>query len=184
MSVKRNATYDDLVALPDDRIAEIVSGDLYASPRPRIRHARVLSALGAKLFSVFDDGVRGAGGWWVLDEPELHLANDVLVPDIAAWKRERLPALPDTPAIEVVPDWVCEILSPATTELDREQNLPSSARHGVRWLWLIDPPLQRVEVYGQEAGRWSLLDTALAEEMLAAEPFASLSIELASLWPR
>jgi Uma2 family endonuclease len=182
MSIKRNATYDDLVALPDDRIAEIVSGDLYSSPRPRVRHARVLSAIGAKLFAAFDDGVRGAEGWWVLDEPELHLANDVLVPDIAAWRRERLPVLPDTSAIELAPDWVCEILSPATAGLDREQKLPSYARHCVRWLWLIDPSQQRVEVHEQSGGRWTLLEGSQAGEVLAAEPFSLLSIDLASVW--
>lgn len=178
----RKATYDELVALPDDKIGEIVGGELYASPRPRIRHARMLTAIGAKLFSTFDDGIAGAGGWWVLDEPELHLENDVMVPDIAAWRRERLEALPDTAAIGLAPDWVCEILSPSTAVLDRSLKLPTYARHGVGWLWLIDPAAQTVEVLKRSRGSWALVEIAGAEGVIAAEPFESLAIDLSATW--
>ncbi len=88
------ATYEDLLKVPDNKVAEIVDGELFASPRPAVRHARVASALGGEIFGPFDKGSGGPGGWWLLDEPELHFGEDVLVPDIAGWRRERLPQLP------------------------------------------------------------------------------------------
>jgi hypothetical protein len=92
----RLATYDDLVALPPNRIGEIVNGTLYSHPRPAPKHVRSSSMLGIKVGTRFDEGDGGPGGWWILDEPELHLGSDVLVPDLAGWRRERMPTLPET----------------------------------------------------------------------------------------
>jgi len=182
MSMKRGATFDDLVKVPDDQIAEIVEGELYASPRPRIRHARVLSALGAKLFVAFDEGLKPPGGWWLLDEPELHLSEDVLVPDIAGWRRENLPALPDTPAIDLAPDWVCEILSPSTFDLDRRHKLPAYARHRVSWLWLIDPSEKSLEVFRRASGTWAGLGVYRGDDRAHAEPFDAVEIDLSAIF--
>lgn len=182
MSIKRGATYEDLAGVPDDQIAEIVEGELYASPWPRIRHARVLSALGAKLFSAFDEGVKPPFGWWLLDEPELHLGDDVLVPDIAGWRRENLPALPDTPSIDLAPDWVCEILSPSTFVLDRQHKLPAYARHRVSWLWLIDPSEKTLEVFRSRSGGWSGVEFYRGDASAHAEPFEGAGIELTAIF--
>lgn len=183
MSDKRGATYEDLLAVPDHKVAEIVEGDLFASPRPRIRHARAGAALTGALYDAFDRGASGPGGWWILYEPELHLGNDILVPDIAAWNRERLPELPDDPAFTIAPDWVCEILSPSTFELDRQRKSPAYARHHVTWLWLIDPAERTLEVFRREGDRWAKIESHRAGDRVHAEPFDTAEIDLSLLWP-
>src|SRR3989304_8389754 len=115
--VRKHATYADLLEVGEDKIAEIVDGDLYASPRPAIPHGVCMTSLAAELAGPFQFGRGGPGGWWILVEPELHLAADVLVPDLAGWRRERLQKPPNAPAIDLAPDWVCEILSPSTERL-------------------------------------------------------------------
>ncbi len=137
--LKKGATYADLSDVPDRFVAEMFDGDLYVSPRPAVLHARAASALGGKLFGPFDSGENGPGGWLLLDEPELHLGNDVLVPDLAGWRRERMPEPPHAAYITLAPDWVCEVLSPSTEALDRGQKLRIYARVGVAHAWLLDP---------------------------------------------
>src|SRR2546428_6351506 len=117
-TAERRATYQDVVDAPEHRVAEIVNGELRLSPRPRTTHARSASKLGAVLDGPFDRGVGGPGGWVLLDEPELHLP-DIVVPDLAGWRRERMPELPDEPFLILAPDWVCEVLSPSTADFDR-----------------------------------------------------------------
>jgi Uma2 family endonuclease len=180
---KGDATYDDLVAAPDDKIAEIVAGDLYLSPRPHLRHSHILSGLAADLHGSFDRGKTGPEGWWILIEPELHLFGDVLVPDIAGWKRERLPAIPDAAAMELAPDWVCEILSPSTARFDRLQKMPRYALAGVAHLWIIDPGPRRLEVYERAGGEWSLVQTHTGESIVSAPPFGDGPVDLGRLWP-
>ncbi|MCL2777658.1 MAG: Uma2 family endonuclease, partial [Polyangiaceae bacterium] len=99
------ATYADLEALPPNMVGEILHGVLYAFPRPASRHARATSILGGELIAPFDRGKGGPGGWILLDEPELHFGADVLVPDIAGWRRERMPEMPDAPWFALAPDW-------------------------------------------------------------------------------
>jgi Uma2 family endonuclease len=122
--VARRATYEDLLQVPEHLVAEIIHGQLVTHPRPAPRHARASSSLGDELVSPFDKGRGGPGGWWILDEPELHLGAHVLVPDLAGWRRERMRSLPDTAWFELAPDWVCEVLSPGTARLDRVEKLP------------------------------------------------------------
>ena len=111
-ALKTSTTYDDLLQVPDHLVAEIVDRELYATPRPPLRHARTATVLGGELGNPFDFGRGGPGGWWFLDEPELRLQADVVVPDLAGWRRVRLPAIPDTAALTVAPDWVCQVISP------------------------------------------------------------------------
>jgi Uma2 family endonuclease len=178
----RPATYDDLVRLPDNLVAEIVDGELHASPRPAPRHARAGSSIGAMLVGPFDHGRNGPGGWWILDEPELHLGSDVLVPDCAGWRRNRLPHLPETAYFPLAPDWICEILSPSTARLDRAKKLAIYAREGVAHAWLIDPLEQLLELLRLENGRWMILATHAGSEIVRAEPFTEVAIELQALW--
>jgi Uma2 family endonuclease len=178
----RPATYDDLEKLPDNLVAEIVNGELHASPRPALRHVRAGSVLGRKIGGPYDDGVGGPGGWWVLDEPELHLGEDVLVPDLAGWRRSRMPQYPNAAYLSLAPDWLCEILSPSTSSLDRVQKLAVYAREQVAHMWLIDPLGRTLEVLRLEAGRWTILATHAGTEVVRAEPFADIELELASLW--
>ena len=141
--------------------------------------------IGVDVAGPFDRGVGdppGPGGWWVLLEPELHLGDDVVVPDWAGWKRERLPVLPDTAAFTNAPDWVCEVISPSTGRIDRSRKMWIYARAGVSHLWLVDPLLETLETYHLETGRWVVLGTYAGHDTVRAEPFDAVEIALAHWW--
>jgi Uma2 family endonuclease len=178
----RQATYEDLAALPDTVVAEIVRGELHASPRPASPHAAAASVLGGRLVPPFHEGRGGPGGWWIVLEPELHLVADVLVPDWAGWRRRRMPTYPKCAFFTLAPDWICEILSPSTSRLDRAQKLTIYAREGVGHAWLVDPDAGTLEVLRLESGRWTILATHAGSEVVRAEPFADIEIELQALW--
>jgi Uma2 family endonuclease len=180
--VRKPATYEDLLKLPDDKIGEIVDGDLYASPRPAVPHVVAHSALNSELGPPFQFGRGGPGGWWILVEPELHLRDDTLVPDLAGWRRERLPSMPNAPAITVSPDWVCEVLSPSTERLDRVRKLPAYARHLVTHAWLINPLTRTLEVFRREAQGWVLVASHADDAIVRVEPFDAVELDLLRLW--
>src|SRR5512145_528259 len=148
----RRATYEDLCGVPSHLVAELVDGQLITSPRRAPSHALVASSLGADLHGPFHRGRGGPGGWILLGEPELHLKGDMLVPDIAGWRRERMPALPQTSAFELAPDWACEVLSPSTAAVDRTVKVPLYAREGVTHVWLIEPMAKTLEALRLDAG--------------------------------
>ncbi len=180
---RRDARYEDLLALPEHMVGEILLGELHTHPRPAPRHARAYSALGGHLGGSFDWGADGPGGWWIMDEPEVHLADDLLVPDLAGWRRERLPTLPETAWFEVAPDWVCAILSPSTARTDRAIKMPIYAREGVPYLWLVDPDARTLEIYQLHANcHWLLLDTLKEDDAVRQPPFDAFELPLASLW--
>jgi len=181
---KRGATYEDLLKLPDNVVGEIIGGDLIASPRPASPHAHAASVLGMDLGPFHRDkgGPGGPGGWWILDEPELHLHGEVLVPDLAGWRRERMPQFPDTPAFTLAPDWACEVVSPGTERLDRAKKMPVYARESIRHLWLVNPAARTLEVYRLAEGRWLLLATHEGAARVRAEPFQEVELDLAPLW--
>ncbi len=181
---KRQATYEDLKSVPDRLVAEIIHGQLVTHPRPALPHARVASRIGVRLGGPFDLGDGGPGGWLILGEPELHLGGHVLVPDLAGWRRQRMPEVPDAAAAEIVPDWICEILSPGTAATDRAEKMPIYASLGVSYLWLIDPSPRTLEVFRLEAERYVVLVTAHGEAVVRAEPFDAVEIALAELWAR
>jgi Uma2 family endonuclease len=181
---RRRATYDDLLAVPEHLLAEIIDGELVTQPRPAFRHGRAVSSLEGELHGPFNRGRGGPGGWIVLVEPELHLHGDVLVPDVAGWRRERMPELPDAAASELPPDWLCEVLSPSTAGTDRAAKMPIYARERVGHVWLVDPVAQTLEAYRLEGGRWLQLGAWTGDARVRAEPFESFELELAVLWAR
>ena len=183
--VKRNATYDDLCALPDHMVAEIIDGDLFASPRPASPHALASSMLGAAVIGSFGDEPSGGdlpGGWWILFEPELHFRRDVLVPDLASWRRERMPTVPDVAGFELAPDWACEVISPSTGEIDRGRKMRVYARERVGHLWIVDPILRTLEVYRLEDGRWVVASTQAGAEQIRADPFEAVALDMRRWW--
>lgn len=182
VAVRKPAVYEDLLALSPNVVGEIVNGVLHSHPRPSPRHARAYSALGGELHGPYDRGRGGPGGWWILDEPELHRSGHVLVPDLAGWRRERMPRLPDIAWFDLVPDWVCEILSPSTARLDRAEKLPVYAAEGVRHCWLVDPDLRTLEVFQNEGGRWLLLAVLEDQAEVGQPPFGAITFPLAALW--
>jgi Uma2 family endonuclease len=179
----RWATYADLEAVPDHLVAEIINGVLETHPRPRPRHGAAAGELYAELTLPFRRGRGGPGGWIFVIEPELHLGRHVVVPDIAGWRRERLPVEPETAFIETPPDWVCEILSPSTARLDRGPKRRIYAEAGVEHLWLLDPADGVLEGFALTGGRWLLLGTVERGEAVALPPFDAVSFPLDDLFP-
>ena len=181
---RRPATYDDLLAVADHLVADILDGELYASPRPAVPHALATSGLGYDLIGPFDRGRGGPGGWWILVEPELHLSDDVVVPDLAGWRRTRVPDLPRGAFLQIAPDWVCETLSPSTERIDRGKKLAIYAREGVAHVWLLNPIAETLEAYRLQEGHWLLLVTHTGDVTARIEPFDAIEIELWRLWGR
>jgi Uma2 family endonuclease len=179
---RKPASHADLEALPPNVVGELISGELHVSPRPAVPHAVASSRMGARLISSFDLGEPDFGGWLILFEPELRLEEDVLVPDLAGWRRERMPVPPRAAAFHVAPDWACEVLSPSTVKLDREDKLPVYAREGVSHVWLVDPEERTVEVLRLEGSRYVLVGTYAGSDILCAEPFDALELDLDRLW--
>ena len=179
----RRATYQDVLDAPANRVAEIVDGTLYTQPRPAPRHAVASSRLGIDLGGPFDRGRGGPGGWWILDEPELHLGEDILVPDLAGWRRERLAELPDTAYFTLAPDWACEVLSASTRRLDLHEKRPVYAREGVGHLWLVDPADRTLEAFDLRGGQWVLIASAKDDDPVSIRPFDAITFSLGDLWP-
>jgi Uma2 family endonuclease len=178
------ATYADLERLPRHCVGEIVDGVLHAHARPASRHARAASTLGGELGPPFDRGRGGPGGWLILDEPELHLRGDVLVPDLAGWRRARMPELPDVAAFDLAPDWVCEVLSVSTSAFDRGDKLPVYARERVAHVWFVDPLAKTLEVLRLDGATYRIVETHHDDARVRAEPFDAIEVELGALWAR
>ncbi|MBL8608127.1 MAG: Uma2 family endonuclease [Myxococcales bacterium] len=181
-AAKKIATYDDVVALPPNMVGQIVFGTLHAHPRPAVPHALAASALGEELGPPFKRGRGGPGGWIILDEPELHLGANVLVPDLAGWRRARMPEAPRTAYLTVAPDWACEVLSPSTSALDRGDKSKVYAREGVTHLWFVDPDARTLEVLALDGGTYRILEVHAGDAKVRAVPFDAIELDLAILW--
>jgi Uma2 family endonuclease len=180
---RKKFTYQDLLAVPEPLVAELIDGDLLTSPRPRPRHTNAASVLGGLLFDPFRRGIGGPGGWTILDEPELHLGEDVVVPDLAGWRRERFAAVdPEVVGIKVQPDWVCEVLSPSTARIDRARKLPLYARERVGHAWLLDPVAETLESSQLTNDHWTLLATYEGAAKARVVPFDAIELDLPLLW--
>jgi Uma2 family endonuclease len=182
---RRPATYEDLLKVPDTMVAEILDGELYATPRPASPHARAASGVAGDLWGRFDgppDGPGQPGGWWILFEPELHLKADVIVPDVAGWRREKMPVLPNVPAFTQAPDWACEVVSPTTAGADRVHKMRIYARESVGHLWLVDALAKTLEVYRLDNGHWVVASTHAGGERIRAEPFAAVELDISRWW--
>lgn len=181
--LSRGATYQNLCEVPDHLIAEILGGDLWASPRPAPRHSHVAMMLTAQLVPPFQHGDGGPGGWRLLYEPELHLKGDVLVPDLAGWRAPRAHGLMDLAHVVEPPDWVCEILSASTENIDRALKPGIYAREGVRFMWLVDPVEHRLEVFKLADRTYVSILSRQDDEIATAEPFDAVPFPLTRLWP-
>jgi Uma2 family endonuclease len=174
--------YEALEALPEGVVGEIINGQLYAHPRPAGPHALTTSRIGVYLGGPYDLGHGGPGGWWIIYEPEVHFVLNVelVVPDLAGWRRSRMPQVPDDQRFNVVPDWVCEVLSPSTASRDREVKMPLYARYGVPYAWLVDPIARRLEAFALDDGQWVEVASFGDAEPICAPPFEEVT--LASPW--
>ena len=183
-TARRRATYQDVVEAPEHLVAELIDGELITSPRPASPHALAASAMSMDLSPFHQPpGAAGKpGGWWILYEPELHFGDDVLVPDLAGWRRKRMPEFPNVAWFAQAPDWACEALSPSTRSLDRDRKMPIYAREGIGHLWLVDPLARTLEVYRLAGGRWPLAATHQGGALVRAEPFEALELDMRRWW--
>ena len=178
----RPATYADREAVDPLLVAEIIDGALVTHPRPVARHGRAASRLGGLLMNPFDVGIGGPGGWIFINEPELHLGGNVVVPDIAGWRAERFYEEPATAWIEIVPDWLCEVLSPSTEHYDRGPKRQIYAAAGVPHLWHVDPRVRVLEAFQLIAGRWVLAAAVVGSDEVRLPPFEAAAFSLGLLW--
>ena len=178
--LKKGATYDDLMDVPEHFVAEMFDGDLYAFPRPALPHANATGSLFAEVHKSFHR--KDPDGWGILFEPELHFGRDVLVPDIAGWRRARLPNVPPDAYLTLPPDWICEVLSTSTEAIDRGKKLRIYAREGVGFAWLVEPLAHTLEVLRLDTGRWAQLGSYEGDARVRAAPFDAIEIELGALW--
>lgn len=173
---------------PETMVAEVIDGELSLMPRPRRRHARGATRIAARLSGFDEPGEGDPGGWIILIEPELHLGPrpDILIPDLAGWRNERAPEgfFDESDELTLAPDWVCELLSPSTSRVDRKKKLPIYHREGVGHVWLVDPAAQTLEVYRRHELGWLLVATHEGADVARVEPFDAIELSLAGLWAR
>lgn len=187
---RKRATYEDLLRVPDRYVAEIVGGELHVSPHRDAACTVAASLIAADVGGAFFSKPVDArpDGWLVLGQPELHLGVDhprdeVLVPDLAGWRRERMPVVPDVAGFTLPPDWVCEVLSPSTHRLDRIAKMDVYARVGVRHAWLVDPQWRTVEVYRLHEGAWLRAHVFEGDTPCRIEPFDAVELDISRWWP-
>ncbi|HET8798083.1 MAG TPA: Uma2 family endonuclease [Thermoanaerobaculia bacterium] len=178
---RQHATYEDLLKVPDTMVAELIDGELFVSPRPGGPHTNAASNVGFFLGPPYQWGRGGPGGWWILDEPEIHFRHNVLVPDLAGWRRERMPMFPKDHVFSIVPDWVCEVVSPSSGRLDRLKKMPIYAREGVDHAWIIDPDQQTLEAFQRQDDKW-IVSVYGEEPLVRVPPFDEIEIDLTLIW--
>lgn len=176
------ATYQDILDAPANVVAEIIFGALHTHPRPAFPHAVAHSRLGSELVSPFDKGRGGPGGWWIIDEPEVHLGTDVLVPDIAGWRRETMPEFPKEAFTTIAPDWVCEVLSPSTRTYDVTDKREIYGTFGVGHIWFVDPDARTLEAFVNRGGEWALIAALRDDDPVCVAPFDAITFQLNDLW--
>jgi Uma2 family endonuclease len=179
----RPATWADLEQVPEGLIGEIIAGELIVTPRPNLPHTAAAADLQGELYGPFRRGVGGPGGWLILPEPRIQFVEDVRVPDLGGWKKERWTDPPRQGGpIKVSPDWICEVISPSTEAEDRTRKMRLYARHEVRHYWLLNPYVRTLEAYRLEAGRWVLIGSHTGPERVRVEPFDAIELDLALFW--
>ena len=182
-TVRHPATYQDVLDAPESIVAQLIEGALHLHPRPTLGHAVAGSSLTGTLNMSFQQGRGGPGGWWILVEPDLHPGPDVLVPDLAGWRRERMPDRPREAWTSLAPDWVCEILSPGTRRIDLIDKRSLYAEAAVPFLWFVDPESQTLEAFALLGGEWTLVAALKDDAEVKVPPFEAVSFTLSVLWP-
>ncbi len=179
----RKATYQDVLDAPPHMVAEVVAGTLHMQPRLAKRHAWASSVMGIEIGAPFGRGKGGPGGWAILFEPELHLGEDIVVPDIAGWRRDTMSEDMDGEYFTQAPDWVCEVLSPSTRGFDKGKKRAIYSREKVAHLWFLDPDAQTLEAFELRNALWVLLATLVDDAPVSLPPFDAISFPLSVLWP-
>jgi Uma2 family endonuclease len=181
----REPTYEDILALPREVTGQILFGVMYTTPRPAPKHAQAATTLGEELGPPFKRGRGGPGGWLILYEPEIHLKRHIVVPDLAGWRRQTMPEMPvDKAYFVLAPDWVCEVLSPSTSAIDRGDKLKIYASEKVSHVWFVDPEAQTLEVLTLDGSTYRVTEVHAANAKVHAVPFDAIELNLGLLWLR
>lgn len=186
MRAPRLATFADLEALGEAAFHEVLAGELVEKAAPLPEHGLAQRALSRFVGGPFhdDDSRGGPGGWWILTEVEVELApHEIVRPDLAGWRRERLPTPWGQRPLRVVPDWVCEILSPSDERRDRVHKAALYARAGVRHYWLVSPSARFLEAFALQEGAWLRLGAWSDSDRARIAPFDAIELELGRLFP-
>lgn len=177
------ATYDDLLALPEDVKAEVLGGELILQPSASFRHVRVQQCMGRYVGGPFDLDDDGPGGWYIAAEIDVRFtAHDIVRPDVVGWRRSRLEGRYDLLPIDVTPDWICEVLSPSSTKRDRLHKRHLYARHGVPYYWLVDPEARLLEAFSLDGGQWKLIGAYDETAHARIAPFAAVELPVGRLF--
>lgn len=184
-AARRLATLDDLLALPDDRRAEIVGGLIVDKAAPSAEHGDAQSSLAALLRGPFHrrGGPHGPGGWWILTEVEVRVApHEVYRPDLVGWRRATMPERPTGRPVEARPDWWCEILSPSNARTDLVDKLRALHAAAVPHYWIVDPERETLTVLRHTPEGYLTALVAARGERVTAEPFDALSLDVGLLF--
>jgi Uma2 family endonuclease len=177
------ATWDDIAALPEGEHTEIIAGEVVVAPRPRPSHGRAQAGLSWLIGGHFDFRDE-PGGWWIVVEPETELeAHEVYIPDLAGWRRERVPVFPDDRPVRIRPDWVCEVVSPSTERIDRISKADVYLRSGVPHFWLVDAESRVLEALAAQDGVWTRLGAWTDGDSARIDPFAAIELDVGAIFP-
>lgn len=177
------ATYDDLLAIPEDVKAEILGGELVTQPSPSFSHVKVQGGMSHYLGGPFDFDHDGPDGWWIVCEIDVRLSpHDIVRPDVVGWRRSRLSSPHGMRPVDVVPDWICEVLSPSTTKHDRFHKFRLYARHGVPYYWLVDPVARLLEANALDGGQWKNIGVFDETARARIPPFEAVELPVGRLF--
>jgi Uma2 family endonuclease len=182
---QRLATFEDLLKLGEDVRAEVIAGELLASPAPLPRHSKAQGAIRRFIGGPYDDddGHGGPGGWWIFVEVDIRLTtHNIVRPDVAGWRRERLAQPGGVRPIEVIPDWICEIASPSTAARDRVTKRALYARHRVPHYWIVDPEARTLEALILDGDHWTEAGAWDSSAVARIPPFTDVEIEVGRLF--
>ncbi|MCY1060669.1 Uma2 family endonuclease [Nannocystis sp. SCPEA4] len=183
-TARKLATYDDLLAYPSEVKTEIFDGEIHTQPSPLPGHGRAQLALGRYVGGPFDGDTQDPDGWWILQEIDVRFdGHNVVRPDVVGWRRARLPDPWGMRPIDVVPDWICEVLSPSTEKVDRVRKQHLYARHGVPYYWLVDPAERVLEAFVLDGAQWRIAGTYDDTALARIPPFDAIELPVGRLFP-
>ena len=177
-------TVDEWLREPAEKRYELIDGDLIEKAAPDFSHGSAQAGLIAHLHPWFHqrDGGDRPGGWWIASEVDVVLDDNGFRPDIAGWRRERVPEMPKTRPVRVRPDWICEIVSESNATTDTIKKLRRYHQAGVPHYWLLDPATRTLAVYRHAAEGYQSVLVAEAGETARAEPFEAIELRIAALF--
>ena len=180
-----SATLADFLSIPEsERFHELIDGEIMQKTSPSGEHGSTQADVTGWLHGPFGrkPPSGGPGGWWLANEVEIELGDDVCRPDVVGWRRELVPERPRGTPVGVPPHWVCEVLSPSNMRNDLVRKKHIYHRHHVDHYWILDPAEGTLAVY-----RWhtdGYLEVLIAERgvTVRAEPFDAIEIPISGLF--